>query len=222
MPGEGPQCAVRRPPAAAALNCRLTIYCPRVDELSPRSDEELAAVRIGPLEPLDAPITLIEYDPAWPSLYARESARIRTTLGDRVLLLEHVGSTSVPHLAAKPRIDIVLSVADSSDEADYVPPLEAAGYVLRIRERDWHEHRLFNSPDTDVNLHVFSAGCDEIERLLLFRDHLRCDEADRLRYESTKRDLAKRTWRHVQHYADAKTAVVEEILRRAGGTRSGR
>ena len=133
-------------------------------------------MRIGPLEPLDGPITLVEYDPAWPSLYARESARIRTTLGDRVLLLEHVGSTSVPHLAAKPRIDIVLAVADSSDEAGYFPPLEAAGYVLRIRERDWHEHRLFNSPDTEVNLHVFSAGCDEIQRLLLFRDHLRCDE----------------------------------------------
>jgi GrpB-like predicted nucleotidyltransferase (UPF0157 family) len=189
-----------------------------VDDTTLRSDEELATVRIGPLEPLDAPITLVEYDPAWPAVYARESARIRSALGDRVLLLEHVGSTSVPLLAAKPRIDIVLAVADSSDEAAYVPVLETAGYALRIREPDWYEHRLFGSPDADVNLHVFSTGCEEIERLVLFRDHLRRDEADRVRYESTKRELAKRTWRHTQHYADAKTAVVEEILGRARDT----
>jgi GrpB-like predicted nucleotidyltransferase (UPF0157 family) len=187
-----------------------------MDESTLRSDEELAAVRIGPLEPLDAPITLVDYDAAWPGLYEREAARIRSALGEQALLLEHVGSTSVPQLAAKPRIDIVLAVADSSDESGYVPILERAGYVLRIREPDWHEHRLFKGPDTEVNLHVFSEGCIEIDRLLRFRDHLRRDEADRLHYESTKRDLAKRAWKHVQHYADAKTTVVEEILQRAG------
>ena len=88
-------------------------------------------------------------------------------------LLEHAGSTSVPGLAAKPRIDIMLAVPDSADEPSYVPALEAAGYVLRIREPDWYEHRVFKGPDTDVNLHVFSAGCPEIARMLLFRDWLR-------------------------------------------------
>jgi GrpB-like predicted nucleotidyltransferase (UPF0157 family) len=181
-----------------------------------RSDDEVAAVRIGPPEVLGGPIHLAAYDPRWPQLYAREAARIRATLGTQVLLLEHVGSTAVPQLAAKPRIDIVLAVGDSADEARYVPPLEAAGYVLRIREPDWHEHRVFKGPDVDVNLHVFSAGCPEIGRMLCFRDHLRRDTADRVLYERTKRALAERSWKYTQHYADAKTRTVEEILARAG------
>ena len=181
-----------------------------------RSDEELAAIRIGPPEVLDGPILLVEYDLAWPVLYDREEARIRVALGERALLVEHVGSTSVPGLAAKPRIDIVLAVADSSSEATYVSTLEAAGYLLRIREPDWHEHRLFVRGDSELNLHVFSLGCAEIERMLRFRDHLRRDGEDRVLYERAKRELAQRRWRHTQHYADAKTAVVEEILARAG------
>jgi GrpB-like predicted nucleotidyltransferase (UPF0157 family) len=186
----------------------------------PRSDEEIAAVRIGPPDVLGGPITLAEYDPAWPELYAQEADRIRAALGDRVLLIAHVGSTSVPGLAAKPRIDIVLAVGDSSDERSYVPALESAGYVLRVREPEWHEHRVFKGPDVDVNLHVFSAGCVEIDRMIGFRDHLRSNPADRALYERTKRDLAGRTWKYVQHYADAKTELVEEILERASVPRS--
>jgi len=184
----------------------------------PKSDQEIAAARVdGTPELLDAPITLVEYDPAWPSLYKREAKRIRRVLGDRVLLLEHVGSTSVPQLVAKPRIDIVLAVVASRDEDRYVPLLEAAGYQLRIREPDWFEHRLLTGPHTDVNLHVFSDGCPEIERMIRFRDRLRSNETDRLLYDRTKRELAVRTWRYVQHYADAKTSVVDEIMGRAGG-----
>jgi GrpB-like predicted nucleotidyltransferase (UPF0157 family) len=160
-------------------------------------------------------IELADYDARWPELFAREAARIRTALGSRVLQLEHAGSTSVPGLAAKPIIDIVLAVADSADEASYGPPLEAAGYPLHRREPDWHEHRMFKGPDTLVNLHVFSAGCPEIGRMLLFRDWLRGNDADRDLYERTKRNLAWQHWETVQHYADAKTAVVEEILARA-------
>jgi GrpB-like predicted nucleotidyltransferase (UPF0157 family) len=96
-----------------------------------------------------------------------------------------------------------------------VPQLEAAGYVLRIREPDWFEHRLSTGPDTDVNLHVFGSGAAEVERMLRFRDRLRGDDAARDRYARTRRELARRTWRHVQDYADAKTAVVEEVLGRA-------
>jgi len=186
-----------------------------VDKTSLKSDAEIAAARIGPPDVLGGPITLVEYDPAWPRLYDREAVRIHVALGDRALLIEHVGSTAVPQLAAKPRIDIVLAVADSSEEASYVPALETAGYVLHIREPDWHEHRALRGPDTDLNLHVFSEGCVEIQRMLRFRDHLRRNEADRLLYERTKRALAQRTWKYVQHYADAKTTVVEEILARA-------
>lgn len=160
-------------------------------------------------------IELVEYDPSWPAWYEREAARITYGLGDRALLLEHVGSTAVPGLAAKPRIDIVLTVADTRDEDRYVAALESAGYVLRIREPDWHEHRLFKDTAPDVNLHVFSQGCSEVGRMIRFRDHLRVDERDRLLYERTKRELAARRWRSVQDYADAKTSVVDEISERA-------
>jgi GrpB-like predicted nucleotidyltransferase (UPF0157 family) len=118
-------------------------------------------------------------------------------------------------LIAKPIIDILLAVADSADESAYVPALEAAGYRLRIREPDWHEHRLLKGSDTDVNLHVFGSGSPEIERMQRFRDRLRSDDADRDRYAAAKRELAARQWRHTQDYADAKTDVVAEIVARA-------
>jgi GrpB-like predicted nucleotidyltransferase (UPF0157 family) len=162
-----------------------------------------------------APIEIREYDPAWPDLYAREASRIRDVLGKRVLRLEHAGSTSVPGLAAKPVIDVVLEVADSADESAYVPDMEARGYLFRFREPEWFEHRFFKGPDTDVNVHVFSAGCSETDRMLLFRDWLRANEADRALYERVKRELAAREWDQVQDYADAKTAVVREIVARA-------
>lgn len=181
----------------------------------PTSDAYLASVTIGERTPHNAPIILAPYNPAWPAHFADEAARISTTLGDRALILEHVGSTSVPGLPAKPIVDILLVVPDSSDEPAYVPPLEAAGYTLRVREPDWHQHRLLKGPDRDINLHVFSAGSTEIHRMLRFRDHLRAHPAARDRYAQTKRDLATHTWTHVQHYADAKTEVVEAILQDA-------
>lgn len=181
----------------------------------PTPEEDIRAVTIGELKPHDAPITLVDYDPAWPALFDREERRIRAALGDEVIRIEHTGSTSVPGLAAKPIIDIVLVVPDSADEAAYVPRLEAAGYVLRLREPDWHEHRLFKGPDTNTNVHTFSAGSPEIERMVAFRDWLRSNDDDRRRYEAAKRELATRTWQYVQHYADAKTEVVEEIVARA-------
>lgn len=179
------------------------------------TEEQLQAVHVGELKPLIGSIQIVDYDAMWPRLFEREAERIRAVLGDRVLLLEHVGSTSVPGLAAKPRIDILLVVADSADESAYVPALEEAGYVLHIREPDWFEHRLFKGPDTAINLHVFSQGCPEIDRMLLFRDWLRSNAADRQLYESTKRKLARQKWKYTQNYADAKTAVVKEILARA-------
>ena len=179
-------------------------------------EEALRAVTVGELKRLDAQIVLAEYDPDWPHQFARAAARIRARLGDRVMLLEHVGSTSVPGLAAKPRIDIVLAVADSADEPAFVPPLEAAGYTLRIREPDWWQHRMLMGEDPTQNLHVFTIGCPEVERMLQFRNWLRSHDDDRQRYEDTKRSLAAQTWAYGQNYADAKSEVVEDILRRAG------
>jgi GrpB-like predicted nucleotidyltransferase (UPF0157 family) len=163
---------------------------------------------------LSSRILIVDYDPHWPELFAREADRIRSVLGSQALQIEHVGSTSVPGLAAKPTIDLLLLVADSAEEDAYAPTLEAAGYRLRIREPDWHEHRMFKGPDTDINLHVFSSGCPEIARMLMFRDWLRSNAADRHLYARTKLALAQNEWKDVQNYADAKTVVIEEIIAR--------
>ena len=179
------------------------------------TDEYLAAVTIGERPPFDGRIALVPYDPAWPSEFAQQANRIRSALSEKVLLLEHVGSTSVPGLSAKPVIDIVLSVKNSGDEPAYVPELERQGFVLRIREPEWFEHRLLKTPHTDGNLHVFCAGCEEVKRMLVFRDWLRAQDDDRKLYEAVKRELAARTWKHVQEYADAKTDVIQKILARA-------
>ena len=166
---------------------------------------------------LTGPITFVDYDPAWPGLFAREEARIRSILGDRVDQIEHTGSTSVPGLAAKPIIDITMTVADVTDEAAFVDDLVAAGYRLVIRERepDWWDHCVLKGPDTNINLHVFSAGCIELDRMVGFRDWLRTHDDDRDLYEATKRELIGRQWTYVQDYADHKTEVVEAIAGRA-------
>jgi len=182
------------------------------------SEEQIRASIVGDLREWQK-VVLVDYDPVWPQLYEREAERIRDALGSGALRIEHTGSTSVPGLAAKPVIDIVLAVVDSSGEDTYVPALEAAGYALRVREPDWDEHRMFTRPDTRVHVHVFSQGCAEIERMVRFRDWLRAHDSDRERYERTKRELAARDWKYVQNYADAKSAVVEEILARARAAR---
>jgi GrpB-like predicted nucleotidyltransferase (UPF0157 family) len=184
----------------------------------PMTEEQILAISVDILKPLTGPINVVEYDPAWPALFAREEARIRAILGDRVVRLEHTGSTSVPGLAAKPIVDITMTVSDVLDEPAYVSDLEAAGYRLVIREQEpeWYDHRVLKGPDTNVNLHVFSAGCVELDRMVGFRDWLRSHAEDRELYESTKRDLVGRDWKYVQNYADAKGEVVESIMARAG------
>lgn len=181
----------------------------------PASDEEIEVYTIGGARRLDGPVHLAEYDPAWPQLFAREACRIKQLLGETSRRIEHVGSTSVPGLAAKPIIDIVMEVIDSSEEISYVAPLERHGYELRIREPDWYAHRVLKGPDIDINLHVFTVECPEVNRMLKFRDHLRATPSDRELYETTKRELAKRHWAFVQNYADAKTEIIETMLARA-------
>jgi GrpB-like predicted nucleotidyltransferase (UPF0157 family) len=162
----------------------------------------------------DGRVRLAEHDPSWAARYAELAGAVREALGERVLLLEHCGSTSVPGLAAKPVIDMLLLVADPADEAAYVPDLEAAGFPFRLREPEWHEHRLFRRVDPRANLHVFGPGSPEAERMLLFRDRLRDHPEERDAYERAKRELAEQTWEQVQDYADAKSDVVEGIIAR--------
>lgn len=157
-------------------------------------------------------IEIVEYNPAWPGKFATHCAVIARSLGESALRIEHIGSTSVPGLAAKPIIDIMVVVNDSAAESTYLPQLEAAGYVLRVREPDWNEHRMFRTPQRDVHVHIYSDGCPEIERNLTFRDRLRSDDDDRRRYEQTKRELAARDWSDMNKYAAAKTEVIESII----------
>lgn len=179
------------------------------------SDSALQQVTIGERKPHNNKITLLEYSEQWPVLFRKETERIRFALNKKVIQLEHVGSTSVPGLCAKPIIDILLVVKDSANEQEYVPALEKAGYRLRIREPNWFEHRMFKGPDTDINLHVFSEGVSEIDRTLTFRNWLRTHPEDREFYARTKRKLAQKKWRHIQHYAEAKNPVIQKILAKA-------
>jgi GrpB-like predicted nucleotidyltransferase (UPF0157 family) len=187
----------------------------RGDAFPDDTEGYLRAVTIGEPTPRNSSIYLAPYDPAWPIQFSQLAELIHGALSDQVLLLEHVGSTAVPGLSAKPKIDLLLVVSDSADESSYVPLLEESGFTLRIREPDWYEHRLLKTPDVSGNLHVFSIGCAEIDRMLVFRDWLRLHDDDRRLYEETKRTLAARTWKYTQDYADAKSKIIQEILARA-------
>jgi len=153
-------------------------------------EERIGEVIIGEIE--RRAIVVADYDPAWQERFRKEEAKIREALREAALSVEHIGSTSVPGLAAKPIVDILLVVGDSRDEGSYLPALEGAGYVLRVREPGFDEHRMFRTPAEDVHVHVFSAGSPEIGCYLLLRDRLREDEEDRELYAKTKRELAKR------------------------------
>ena len=189
-----------------------------------RSDEEFERHRdeafVGPPEAAD--IQLHEYDAGWPERFRREAARLHQALGGRELRIEHIGSTSVPRLAAKPIVDILVVLDDPDDEASYLPALGAAGYVLRVREPEFDRYRMLRTPEKDVHVHVYPPDSAEIERYLLLRDRLRTDAADRALYEATKRRLAARDWPTMDHYAEAKSEVVEAIIARGRTGEHGR
>jgi GrpB-like predicted nucleotidyltransferase (UPF0157 family) len=174
------------------------------------ADEPLETGLIGGAEKRE--IKIVDYDKDWPKKFETHAKIIADAIGGSALRIQHIGSTSVPGLAAKPIIDILVVVADSADESAYLPQLEAAGYVLRVREPGWNEHRMLRAPEKDVHIHIYSAGCQEIQRNLTFRDRLRRNIEDRSRYEQTKRELAAKEWSDMNAYADAKAEVIESII----------
>jgi len=174
------------------------------------NDHLLPVGLIGGVEKRE--IKVVDYDPRWSEKYEQHAKRIKAALKEHLLQVEHVGSTSVPGLAAKPIIDIDVIVEDSSDETTYLPALEKAGYVLRVREPDWHEHRMMRTPELDVHVHIFSPDSPEFKRHLVFRDWLRRNTEDRQLYDTTKRQLAARQWEDMNAYARAKSEVVERII----------
>jgi len=156
-------------------------------------------------------IQLFEHDPAWTRRYARERDRICCALGDAARRIEHIGSTAVPGLSAKPIVDVLVGVTDVDEEAAWLPGLEAAGYSVVVREPG---HRMLRPPDGGVNLHIWPAGGDEERRLLLFRERLRRSPRLRREYDALKRRLAERPWPSVDAYADAKGPFIERALAR--------
>ncbi|MEV4534894.1 GrpB family protein [Asanoa sp. NPDC049518] len=184
----------------------------------PVTEEWLRARNVGDPPRLTEPISVVAYDPEWPALYARHAARIRAALGPTALAVEHVGSTAVPGLAAKFRIDVDVVVADPRLEDAYLPALTAAGYVLRIREPEWYEHRCLHGFDPPCNVHVFPPDCDEHLRHLILRDWLRTHPEDRARYAAEKRRIATSGVTYMAEYANQKSTIIIELLRRAGLT----
>lgn len=177
-------------------------------------NEEIRKVFINGVKEINSKIVLEEYNPHWPDDFQKLKTKIEEALPGLNINIEHVGSTSVPNLAAKPIIDIALEVPNSSEELSYVPHLEAIGFQLHIREPEWWEHRMFKHHDHAVHLHVFTQACPEVEKMTSFRDHLKSHPSDFELYLNKKRELAKRTWKYLQHYADAKTEVVKDIMSR--------
>jgi GrpB-like predicted nucleotidyltransferase (UPF0157 family) len=178
-------------------------------------DRDLDSVLIGGREPVT--IVVLDYDPAWPGRFEHVSSRILAALGAAALRIEHIGSTSVPGLAAKPIIDVLLIVPDVEEESAFAPALEAAGLAMRVREPG---HRLFRTQRRDVHVHVYGPDDQAVTNYLDLRDWLRVDEADRTRYADVKRHLAGRSWSDMNDYADAKSEVIGQILGRARNWRA--
>ncbi len=162
--------------------------------------------------PESDPVVLLDHDPAWSVRFEAERARLAEVLGGLALRVDHVGSTAVPGLAAKPIVDMQVSVPDPDDDAAFVPALTAAGYVLRVIEP---EHRMFRTPARDVHVHLWRAGSADERRQLVFRDWLKVDAHDRELYERVKRQLAERVWVDRNDYSEAKSDVIIVIMNRA-------
>lgn len=157
-------------------------------------------------------IILVPYRQEWAETFRLHRERVAAALGSGALGIDHIGSTAVPGLAAKPIVDILLVVADSADEDSYLPALESAGYELRVREPAFEEHRMLRTPERDMHVHVLSAGSPEIQRYLRLRDALRAAPFLRARYQALKHAVAAQDWQDMNAYAQAKSGMIETII----------
>lgn len=180
------------------------------DRLEPRRPDVSTIELIGGPEPLN--VELHRYDIRWAERFLEHRSRILDALAPAVVDVEHIGSTSVPGLSAKPIVDIVVAVVDITAEEDYLDALLAAGYELRTREPG---HRLVRTPNRDVHVHVYERGNAAIDEYLLLRDRLRNDAEDRALYETVKQSLMTQHWDDTNDYADAKSDVIRAIKNRA-------
>lgn len=162
-------------------------------------------------------IEVVPYDPSWPAAFAELAARIRAALGEVALSIEHVGSTAVPGLPAKPIIDIDLTVPDSRDEDAYRPALDAAGFPVQFREPVFHEHRFARSDSPPANIHIWSPDCPEAIRHRMLRDWLIAHPEERELYAAAKFASAEQINAEggvVMDYNQRKQPVIRDILER--------
>jgi len=190
-------------------------YPPEVTQRFHGNPKQMAVALVGePPSTWGKPVVIDDYDPTWADRFATARSALHEALGDLIVDVEHVGSTSVPGLPAKPVIDIDLSIADTADESRYLPRLEGLGYRLLLREPWWYGHRMLVDPAGDVHLHVWPQGAPEPVRHRLFRDWLRSHPEDRERYASAKRRLARDTADNPGDYSLAKNDVIDDIYTR--------
>jgi GrpB-like predicted nucleotidyltransferase (UPF0157 family) len=159
------------------------------------------------------PVELVAWDARWPERFAEMRARLADALGPLALRIEHVGSTSIPDLVAKPVIDIQISVADVDDTDAYRTPIEEQGFELRFIEPG---HRYFRPPPglpRDYQVHVCEAG-SEWERVhLLFRDYLRAHPDVAVEYGRMKLRLAAQHKAERIAYNDDKSGFIDAVVR---------
>ena len=161
------------------------------------------------------PIALVPYDPTWPSRFEEWKQRLLAALPQPPHRIDHVGSTAVPGLAAKPVVDIQISVGDPNDEASYVPAIESLGVQLRNRDEDHRFFRPFAALPRDVHVHVCQAGSEWERRHLLFRDYLRAHPAARQAYLQAKEEAAARWADDRVAYTEAKGMVIGQLTAEA-------
>jgi GrpB-like predicted nucleotidyltransferase (UPF0157 family) len=192
----------------------LTEYPPEVRQRFHGTPEQMANALVREPPRGWRSVVIEDYDPAWADRFAAVSAALHDVLGDKIIGLEHVGSTSVPGLAAKPIVDVDLLVADTADESHYLPALEGLGYCLVLREPWWYGHRMLVDAAEDIHLHIWPQDAPEPVRHRLFRDWLRTHPEDRELYASTKRRLARETADGSADYTFAKSDVIDDIYTR--------
>ncbi|MBT4096009.1 MAG: GrpB family protein [Gemmatimonadetes bacterium] len=161
-------------------------------------------------------IELCEYSAAWPRQFIDVAMPIRAALGSVAQRIDHIGSTAIPQIAAKPVIDVQISVASLIPENAFREPLEAAGYVWRQDNPDLTKRYFRESPgERRTHIHVRQAGSLPEQLALLFRDYLRVSDVDRSLYEETKRELAVTCRDDRLAYTEGKGPAIWEILHRA-------
>lgn len=170
------------------------------------------------IPPDTKPVSIVEPRDSWQKDGEALIQQIRDAIGPRAIRLDHIGSTSVGGMPAKPIIDVDLTIADPSKEEEWLPQLEDTGLILTVREPWWFHHRMLETPERDAHIHVFGPDSAEPLKHLVLRNWLRESEEDRQLYAQTKRDAAAETVARgetLNEYNQRKQEVLRAIYQRA-------